>query len=63
MNALRVFIGKIRALLSRGSGPGSNDEIEEHIRLLTERYVGQGLSPDDAVAAARRQFGNMTRLR
>jgi putative ABC transport system permease protein len=63
MSAPRVFIAKIRALLSRGSSPGSNDEIEEHIRLLTERYVRQGLSPDDAVTAARRQFGNMTRLR
>ena len=52
MNAPRVLIAKVRMLLSRRSGSGSNDEIDEHIRLLTERYVRQGLSPHDAVAAA-----------
>ena len=62
MTALRVFVAKMRALLSRESHPGSNDEVEEHIRLLTERYVRQGLSTHDAARAARRQFGNMTRL-
>jgi len=61
MNAPRVLIAKVRMLLSRRSGSGSNDEIDEHIRLLTERYVRQGLSPHDAAAAARRQFGNITR--
>jgi predicted permease len=63
MRAMRVFIAKIRALLSRGSDPGSDDEVQEHIGLLAERYVRQGLAPDEAVRAARRQFGNMTRLR
>jgi putative ABC transport system permease protein len=63
MNALRVFIGKIRALLSRAGGPGADDEVQEHIRLLTERYMRQGMSADEAARMARRQFGNMTRLR
>jgi len=62
MNALHVFIAKVRSLVSRGGDPGSNDEVEEHIRLLTERYVRQGVPPGDAAGAARRQFGNMTRL-
>src|SRR5262249_40206748 len=38
-------------------------EVDEHLRLLSERYIRRGLTPQDAVAAARRQFGNMTRLR
>ena len=62
MNALRVFIGKIRELLSRTAGPGADDEVQEHIRLLTERYVRQGMSADEAARTAHRQFGNMTRL-
>ena len=35
-------------------------EIEAHITLETERLQEQGLSPDDARAAARRAFGNVT---
>src|SRR5262249_18213728 len=38
------------------------DEIEEHVRLLSERYRGQGLAPEAAMLAARRQFGNTTLL-
>ena len=33
-------------------------EIDAHLDLLTERYRRQGLSPEDAYMAARRQFGN-----
>jgi putative ABC transport system permease protein len=62
MTLLRVFLAKVRALFSRGGYPGSDDEVQEHIRLLTERYVRQGLTPGDAARAARRQFGNLTRL-
>jgi predicted permease len=39
------------------------EELQEHLRLLTDRYVGQGMAPDDAARAARRQFGNVTRVR
>jgi hypothetical protein len=34
-----------------------HDVIETHLRLLTERYVRQGMTQDEAAAAARRQFG------
>src|SRR5262249_40229921 len=37
-------------------------EIEEHVRLLSERYRGQGMTADAALLAARRQFGNATLL-
>jgi len=63
MNALLTLFAKLRGLLSRGANPGSDDEVQEHIRLLAERYVVQGMRPDEAAQAARRQFGNMTRLR
>lgn len=36
------------------------DEIEAHIHLETERLREQGLSEEDARAAARRSFGNVT---
>ena len=38
-------------------------EIDTHLALLIERYRRQGLSPDEAYFAARRQFGNPTGLR
>jgi putative ABC transport system permease protein len=37
-------------------------EMEEHIRLLAERYSRQGMTPDAAILAARRQFGNTALL-
>jgi len=38
-------------------------EIEAHIHLETERLREQGLSEDEARAAARRAFGNLTRAK
>ena len=37
------------------------DEIKAHIQLESERLRGQGLSEYEALAAARRAFGNVTR--
>src|SRR5687768_8096018 len=38
-------------------------EIDAHLNALTERYRRQGMSPDEAYLAARRQFGNTAVLR
>ena len=40
-----------------------DDEVELHLQLLAERFEREGLSHDQAMTAARRQFGNTTRLR
>jgi len=37
-------------------------EIEEHVRLLAERYRRQGMTSETAMLAARRQFGNTALL-
>src|SRR6185437_1179285 len=37
-------------------------ELEEDVRLLAERYRGQGMTAEAALLAARRQFGNTTLL-
>ncbi len=62
---------RITALLSRLWSLGrrgrfheaSRLEFEEHVELLTERYVRSGMSRDAARVAARRQFGNQTLAR
>jgi putative ABC transport system permease protein len=40
-----------------------NAEIEAHLALETERLKAEGLSEEEARAAARRAFGNVTRAR
>ena len=38
-------------------------EIDAHLELLTQRFLRQGMSPDEAYIAARRRFGNTTLTR
>ena len=60
---LRALAAKLRGLFGdRGADRELDDEIETHLRLLTERYVRQGMSETEAARAARRQFGNVTML-
>ena len=59
---LRAFAAKLRGLRNDDPDAELGDEIQEHLQLLTARFRSQGLSPQDAAAAARRQFGNLTHL-
>src|SRR5215831_18575201 len=61
---LRAFAARLRGLFGdRGADRELDDEIETHLRLLTERYVRQGMTEAEAARAARRQFGNATLLK
>jgi predicted permease len=56
----------VKACSLFGNREASSDfetEIGDHLNLLAERYVRQGMPPEDARRAARRQFGNTTLLR
>ncbi len=57
---LRRLWGKTRGLVDRRDFEA---EIADHLHLLTQRYIRQGMPPEDARQAARRQFGNATLLR
>jgi len=61
---LRAFTAKLRGFL-RGRLPDAefSEEVEEHLQLLAERFATQGMTGEEAAAAARRQFGNATLLR
>ena len=60
MTALRVLVAR---LLGRGRTPSELDsEIAAHLSLLAADYERRGLSPADALAAARRHFGPITQL-
>ena len=64
MRELRVLSARIRALFAqRGANREFDDELQQHLQLLTDRFVSQGMSRKDAADAARRQFGNRTLVR
>jgi predicted permease len=61
---LRIVGAKLTWLVRRREADQDSDyELQMHLQLLTERLVGQGMPPEDAAAAARRQFGNTTLLK
>lgn len=39
-----------------------HDEVQSHLDLETDRLIADGMSPDDARAAARRRFGNVAKV-
>jgi predicted permease len=58
--SLRVLLAR---LLGRGRTASDLDsEISNHLALLAADYERRGLSPADALAAARRHFGSVTQL-
>jgi predicted permease len=55
----RAFAAKLRGFVRRRPHDREfEDEIQDHLQRLSERFVAQGLSREDAAQAARRQFGN-----
>ncbi len=63
ISRLRVLVAKVRGLFGdREANPDFDAEMREHLSLLTDSYIRQGATPEDAVRAARRQFGNTTSL-
>ncbi len=63
INYLRELVARLRGLFGdRRADREFDDEIETHLRLLTERYVRQGMTEARRLWAARRKFGNVTLL-
>lgn len=61
---LSRLASKVRGLFGKDEANSEFDlETETHLELLTERFIRQGMDPQDAWSAARRQFGNKTLLR
>src|SRR5215472_7851188 len=60
---MRALAAKVRGFLSGHRRDGEfDDEIQQHLQMLAEKFVAQGRSKEEASAAARRQFGNVTLL-
>jgi putative ABC transport system permease protein len=64
MASFRVIWDKLRGLVARERGDrGFDDELEYHLSLLADRFMRQGMTAEDAGAAAKRQFGNSLRVK
>lgn len=61
---LRASVSRLRfAWVRRRLDAEARQEMDAHLALLAERYVGLGLTADQAYSAARRQFGNPVVMR
>ena len=61
---LRAALSRIAATFRRRRLDEQFDqEVREHLDLLTERYIASGMSPLEAGYAARRQFGGVTQMK
>ncbi len=60
---LRSFAARLRGLFAGSSERDFEQELEEHLALLTARFEKQGMKGQDALDAARRQLGNMAQIK
>jgi hypothetical protein len=61
---LRAGVSRLLFVLTRRRlDEDARLEIDAHLELLTQRYIRQGLSPDEAYVSARRRLGNPTLMR
>jgi putative ABC transport system permease protein len=61
---LRVLLSRVRATLRRSRLDDElDDELREHLAMLQERFVRNGMDPSEAFYAARRQFGSVTQVK
>jgi putative ABC transport system permease protein len=58
-----AVFSRLRFVLTRGRlCDETSHELRSHLELLTARYIGSGMAPDEARAAAHRQLGNLVLL-
>lgn len=62
---MRQWWSKIERALERRRNLASEleQEMDAHVQFLIDENLERGMSPDEARAAARREFGNMTTVR
>ena len=64
MRTLRSWLTRVWGIVGQARADRElNEEIENHLQLLKERFIRQGMSAADAAVVARQQFGNLTLLR
>jgi predicted permease len=58
---LRTLLSRVAATFRRRRlDQEFDEEVQDHLKLLEERFIRQGMQPAEAFYAARRQFGGVT---
>ena len=61
MARLRRFVLRLRNVLRPfGAEPDLAREVDAHLRLIQDDLERQGLTPEQALTAARRRFGGVS---
>ena len=64
MTVLRVISSRLKALFAGARSDAELDEdVQAHLDLLAEEHLRRGLSPAEARAAARRDFGGVEQMK
>src|SRR5258708_7013348 len=59
-----TFLAKLKALFQqRRAESAFDEEVTAHLEMLADKYERKGMSAEEAIRAARRQFGNTTLLK
>ena len=53
----------LRRWFRRGRAEDLREEIDAHVAMATRDYIARGMTPDEARAAATREFGNVLQVR
>jgi len=58
-----IFLAKLKGFFRQSADDAAfSEELETHLDLLAAKYESQGMRAEEAMRAARRQFGNVTLL-
>jgi predicted permease len=64
MNSIREFASRLRQFFGTGrTDDDLSDEVQNHLELATQEYVRRGMSPEEAIYAARREFGGVEQIK
>jgi putative ABC transport system permease protein len=59
---VRALSARLHGVLRRSTDDEVRKEMQDHLQLLEDRFVAQGMPKEEAATSARRQFGNTTLL-
>ena len=63
LTAMRVLASRFLGLFRRKRFDHAMDEeFQSHLEMLADRFVNQGMTKDEALLAAKRQFGGVTHI-
>ena len=64
LTAMRVLASRLLGLFRRRHFDTEMDEeFQSHLEMLADRFVSQGMTRDEALIAAKRQFGGVTQIK